>query len=138
VVVRRRGERGAAAVEFALVLPVLMLIVLGCIDWGYYFFVDQIVTNAAREGARSGAVADRVSADPLAVAEGAVTGYLGAARLAAAATIDASYDTLAGSTAVRVTVRYPVGSMTGFLRPTGGVNLVPPFAFAVAVMRLER
>jgi Flp pilus assembly protein TadG len=47
-----RGERGANVVEFALVLPLLMLMLLGLIDYGYYFFVELAVTNAAREGAR--------------------------------------------------------------------------------------
>jgi Flp pilus assembly protein TadG len=134
----KRSERGAAAVEFALVLPLLMLLLLGGIDWGYYFFVDQIVTNAAREGARTGAVADRATSDARDVAQSAVAGYLASARLMASPTVTADFDSVAGSAALRVSIRYPVGSVTGFLRPAGGVNLVPPFAFAVAVMRLER
>jgi hypothetical protein len=43
-------------VEFALVLPLFILLVLGGVDWGYYFFAGEIVANAAREGARAGAV----------------------------------------------------------------------------------
>jgi hypothetical protein len=54
----RRRERGATAVEFALILPVFLTLVMGSIDWGYYFFVQQIATNAAREGARAGTVID--------------------------------------------------------------------------------
>jgi Flp pilus assembly protein TadG len=52
-----RRECGAAAVEFALVLVPLLLILLGTIDWGYYFFVRAVAGNAAREGARAGAIA---------------------------------------------------------------------------------
>jgi Flp pilus assembly protein TadG len=125
-------------VEFALVLPLLMLLVLGCVDWGYYFYIDQLVTNGAREGARSGAVADAAVSDPLTVARNAAMQYLTDVRLTAPATVTADAAVIAGSPAVRVTIRYPVGSVTGFLRPTAGVDLVPPFAFAVAVMRLER
>jgi hypothetical protein len=53
---RRDSRRGAVAVEFALVLPILLLLVLGGIDWGYFFFAGQIVANAAREGARAGSL----------------------------------------------------------------------------------
>ena len=53
---RAGGESGVAAVEFALILPVLMTLLLGIIDWGYFFFLSETVVNAAREGARIGVV----------------------------------------------------------------------------------
>lgn len=46
-----RRRRGAAAVEFALILPLLITIVLGCIDFGRFAYAYISVTNAAREGA---------------------------------------------------------------------------------------
>jgi Flp pilus assembly protein TadG len=46
------GERGAAAVEFALILPILLLLVLGLVEFGRAFNVQISLTNAAREGAR--------------------------------------------------------------------------------------
>jgi Flp pilus assembly protein TadG len=51
-----RAERGAAAVEFAIVLTVLLLILLGIIDFGRLLFVSQAVKSASREGARVAAV----------------------------------------------------------------------------------
>ena len=48
-----RRERGAAAVELAIVLPLLLLLVGGIIDFGRLMFAEVMVTNAAREGARS-------------------------------------------------------------------------------------
>ncbi len=44
-------RRGASAVEFALVLPLLVTIVLGCVDFGRFAYTYIGVTNAAREGA---------------------------------------------------------------------------------------
>ncbi len=48
----RSADRGAAAVEFALLLPLLLLIVLGIIDFGRMLNAQQTLTQAAREGAR--------------------------------------------------------------------------------------
>lgn len=50
-----RGERGAALVEFALVLPLLMALILGGITGGTALGEKNSMTNAAREGARLGA-----------------------------------------------------------------------------------
>jgi Flp pilus assembly protein TadG len=49
----RRAERGASAVEFALVLPLLLLVIAGVVDFGRALFTQVILTNAAREGARA-------------------------------------------------------------------------------------
>ena len=48
----RHSERGAELIEFALVLPLLLLLVLGIVDFGFMFQRMEVVTNAAREGAR--------------------------------------------------------------------------------------
>jgi len=48
----RLAQRGVAAVEFALILPVLLLIVFGIINFGLLMYDLSVVTNAAREGAR--------------------------------------------------------------------------------------
>lgn len=50
---RRRG--GAAATELALTLPVLLLIVFGCVDFGRSIAVYSNLSNAARVGAEYGA-----------------------------------------------------------------------------------
>jgi Flp pilus assembly protein TadG len=53
---RRHEERGAALVEFALVLPLLLAVVLGGISGGTVASRKQTLTHAAREGARYGAI----------------------------------------------------------------------------------
>ena len=49
---RWRSEEGAQLVEFALVLPLLLLLMLGIAEFGFMFQRYEVVTNAAREGAR--------------------------------------------------------------------------------------
>ncbi len=49
---RRWSERGAELVEFAVVLPVLLALIGGIIDFAFLFQSYQVTTNAAREGAR--------------------------------------------------------------------------------------
>ena len=49
-------QKGAAAVEFAIILPVLVLLLFGMIEWGLLLFNQQVITNASREGARAGIV----------------------------------------------------------------------------------
>jgi Flp pilus assembly protein TadG len=51
-----RNQRGASAVEFAILLPVLVVIVFGIIEFGFLMFDKAIITNASREGARFGIV----------------------------------------------------------------------------------
>jgi hypothetical protein len=48
----RRNRQGAAVVEFALVAPIFFLLVFGMIEYGRMVMVQQILTNASREGAR--------------------------------------------------------------------------------------
>ena len=50
------NERGAAATEFALLLPVFLMILFGVIEFGMIMYGREVVTNAAREGARAGIV----------------------------------------------------------------------------------
>lgn len=51
-----RDNRGAAAIEMALVLPILVVLVLGIMEFGILMFSQQVIVNASREGARQGIV----------------------------------------------------------------------------------
>ena len=57
---KRKNEQGAAAVEFAFVLPILLLLVFGIIEFGLVFNRYISVTHAAREGVRVYALTDDV------------------------------------------------------------------------------
>jgi Flp pilus assembly protein TadG len=49
---RARSERGAALIEAAFTLPIMLLICIGILEFGRAFQTWQVVTNASREGAR--------------------------------------------------------------------------------------
>jgi Flp pilus assembly protein TadG len=53
---RLRQQRGAVAVEFALIMPVLLLILVGTLEFGRVWSQLQVFQGAAREGARCAAV----------------------------------------------------------------------------------
>lgn len=72
-----RDDEGAAAVEFALVLPLLVLLVFGIIDFGRLYYEQITLTDAAREGVRvlalQGTVADATTAVQDAASDTGVT-----------------------------------------------------------------
>lgn len=71
-----KDQKGVAAIEFAIVLPVLVILIFGTIEFGLLLYNKQIITNASREGARAGIVAgsSRVTDGEI---SGVVTTYTG-------------------------------------------------------------
>jgi Flp pilus assembly protein TadG len=54
--VSKRSERGQTAVEFALIIPVMLLFVLGIFQVGVTYFNQESLATSARDGARAGAI----------------------------------------------------------------------------------
>ena len=78
-----RSERGAELVEFAFVLPTLLLLIVGVVDFGLLFQKYEVVTNAAREGARVAILPGYNNAD----VQARVNQYLTAGGLTGTATV---------------------------------------------------
>ena len=74
---RTFGNRGQSLVEFAIALPVLLAIVIGIFEFGMAWNQRQVITNAAREGARRGVLPQMLGTD----VEDAVSTYLTNANL---------------------------------------------------------
>ena len=55
-ILRLGNERGQAIVEFTLVLPILLMLVLGMVEFGRAWHIQQVLADAAREGARRAAI----------------------------------------------------------------------------------
>jgi Flp pilus assembly protein TadG len=108
-VTRWHSERGAEIVELALVLPILMLVLGGIVDFGFLFKNYEVVTNAAREGARFAVVPTVTAGD----VESRVDTFLSAGGLVpanATVTVDnvsVAIDSIRSVSAVRVGVLYP-------------------------------
>lgn len=65
----RRGERGAAAVEFALIFPLLAAVLFGAVEYGWVLFQQFNLANAVRDGLRQGVtVSQTANPDPGATA----------------------------------------------------------------------
>ncbi len=50
------NQEGAAMIEFAIILPLLLLLIFGIIEFSLFLYNKQVITNAAREGARRGVI----------------------------------------------------------------------------------
>ncbi|MCH8025995.1 MAG: pilus assembly protein [Chloroflexi bacterium] len=70
---RKRGDRGQALVELAMIAPVLIIIMLGVIDYGRIYFAYVSVTNGARNGADYAAIGPTEAADTAGIKAAALT-----------------------------------------------------------------
>jgi Flp pilus assembly protein TadG len=82
----RLPESGQAIIELAVTLPLLLVVVMGIFDFGLMFQRYEVVTNAAREGARVGVLPNYSTDDAKARAQQ----YLTSGGLTGSATIDAA------------------------------------------------
>jgi Flp pilus assembly protein TadG len=142
---RRRigaNDQGAELIELAIVLPIFLLIIMGIVDFGFLFQRYEVVTNAAREGARVGVLSDFTAAQ----VQNRAKDYLKASGLTAAAPApQVTYSTVpigAGGpsiSVVKVVVQYPHQFV--FLGPAaalvGGSSLANITLAASATMRRE-
>lgn len=60
---RNRDARGIASLEFVIIMPVLLILLFGIMEYGWMLTKSGEIVNAAREGAREGARADATNAD---------------------------------------------------------------------------
>ena len=118
----RRRERGAALVEAAITVPIILLISVGIFEFGRAYQTWQVLTNAAREGARLAVINGSTDADVTT----RVRNYMTAGQLSNAATAGVTINravALTGSdTASQITINYPFQFMV--LNPV--IRLITP------------
>ena len=112
---RLRSQRGTALLETALTLPLLLLVSVGIFEFGRAYQTWQVLTNAAREGARLAVLPDSTPA----AAAARVAAYLQSGQLSNAA-----------AAAVVVTT-VPINIGGGATAPASQVTVNYPFQFIV-------
>jgi len=130
---RRTSRRGATLVEFAAVAPVFFLFLFVMFEFGRLMMVEQVLTNAAREGARRGILEQSTMVE----VEEAVNEYL-ARKTISGATVNVSpaqLNKVGFGSPVTVTVSVPYGAVSWLPAPryVGEANLL-----VQSVMRAER
>ena len=139
----RRSEEGAQLVEFALVLPLLLFVLLGICEFGFIFQRYEVLTNAAREGARMAVLPGYTVPD----VQARVTAYVTAGRVP---TTNSNPSVLVENTTIpmgggmpampakRVTVNYThTYTFLSVIAPWFGASYSTVPLQAIAVMRTE-
>ena len=111
----RRGERGSVLLEMALTLPLLLLVTVAIFELGRAYQTQQIITNAAREGARLAVLPDASTAN----IQTRVRQYLAQGQLT---------DVQNASVSVNTTATIPMGGATV---SASVVTVSYPFQFIV-------
>ncbi len=126
----RGDRRGNAAIEFALVLPVLLLLALPPIEFAWYITCSRTALEAVQDGARVGAKTP-LSNDPVAAARAATLANLDASLPISYSPSDVGVSLVNGGDTVRVDVSIPFPPLIGFAP-------VPDRIEAFHQMRVER
>lgn len=108
-------DRGAAAVEFALVLPILLLLVIGILEFGRAYHVQTTLSNAARDGVRVMALQDSVAAAKSRVIKSAPTLGITTDMIKVEPTTPCSGSGSVPDTFASVTIEYPLPLLSGYL-----------------------
>lgn len=106
---KQLNERGAVAAEFALILPILLTLLFGIMEFGMLMYGREVVTNATREGARQGII-QKVPAVTAAQITTVATNYLtgtGVNPASVTFAVPASGGVTGTPVTVTATYRYP-------------------------------
>ena len=127
----RKNERGAALIETAITIPIILLIAVSIFEFGRAYQTWQVLTNAAREGARQAILVDKTDAD----IETAVKNYITTGGVPLGATVvNINRNVALGTnTASQVTVNYPFSFIV--LNPV--IRLVTPSSKAGAPLTMQ-
>ena len=113
-------RRGLAIIEAALILPILLILTFGMIEYSWMFLKSQNITNAARAGARIAATADGTNAQVTAQVASLMTSYNLQGTGYTLTTSPANVGTAAKGTLLTVTISFPYANAQ-----VTGMNMFP-------------
>lgn len=129
----RETDAGQTLVEFSLILPIMLIMLFALVDFGRAFYTWIVVTNAAREGARTGAVQQPVDAIKTQVVKTA--SGLDSTKLTI--TVVNAQGTRGQTVKVDVTYNFSYVTPLKALMAMGGQSLSTPTISSSSSMRLE-
>ncbi|MGC9361190.1 MAG: TadE/TadG family type IV pilus assembly protein [Anaerolineae bacterium] len=118
--IARHRQRGQELVEFALILPLLLLLMVGIFEFGYVVFAYNTLSNAVREGARYGSVHPESTDAIIERAERLTTGLDGDELTWDV--VGSADDDEPSETRISVSVTYQHHLMTGFIFQPFGIG----------------
>jgi Flp pilus assembly protein TadG len=112
-------ERGAVAVEFAIIFPLLLLLLVGMVEFGRIFNAQIVVTSSAREGARTMAITnDKAQAESATlIAASSLSPSLNREDISVSPKCVALDPALPALEYTTVTISYDVTPLSGLLGP---------------------
>ncbi|OGX06378.1 MAG: hypothetical protein A3G87_01905 [Omnitrophica bacterium RIFCSPLOWO2_12_FULL_50_11] len=128
------NSKAAALVETAVILPIFVLLMVGMVEFSRVLMVKQVITNAAREGARAGAV-NLDDTEALTAAQNVSENYITISGVESGpATVTSSLIAAGGNPAVQVVIDYDYDSvLTNFIPGIDGTLTLR----STAIMRRE-
>lgn len=128
----KQNQRGAALIETAFTIPIILLICVGIFEFGRAYQTWQVLTNAAREGARISILSDKTDGEVVSV----VRNYMANGGLPRAATAAVNIDRnvpLGPNSASRITINYPYS----FMVLNGVIRLITPSSNTGAPLTMQ-
>ncbi|MGH2728819.1 MAG: TadE family protein [Actinomycetota bacterium] len=112
---RFRSERGTAALELAIVAPVLMVLVLGIVQFGLWYHAEHVARTAAVEAARLAAAEDGTESGAEARASDVLSAGLGHAAEEPAVDVTIGSDTVRAQVTARLRGLLPIPGFSSFV-----------------------
>jgi Flp pilus assembly protein TadG len=126
---KHKGQKGQAIVEFCVVLPLLLILLAGIIEFSLIMYDKAVITNASREGARAGIVAQtprKTASEVQAIVNNYLTNNLITFRSSTpAVTVEATSSSPTINDTLTVTVHYTYGYLVipNFISSGSGIAM---------------